>query len=638
MGKIPLNNFSLMRDDSPVLYAENFGIRRAGLSKLLMAMGYANNFLSEDTATMKKEAGNTIATIQGMDSIGTELSTMSYWLIDDNSNIWVSNYAATGYKLINTNEPCWYPDIKALGYGDDDSVIYTHNNSVGRIYRGLATGGSTTTLVDTSVDFTTLGLVAGDLVYNVTDNTLATINAGGIAANTLTITFVAGSAGGSFANTEKWAIVDPDWAALTDDEYTYSRQIIEFDEDFYILNGDALAQIVYGGAYVTTGFTAEFKLLESGYIARCGASNGDTTCVGANKNSRGKLFIWDKNSNGWNKKISIDNEVLSVIPYKNGYIYITSRAKLFFTDGYSTRTLSAMPGTNNRSDISINPKGMIVVEDVVYILGGAGSFSKDKKGIHVYFIEKDEWAYYPYDDTGTLGLAKHSHSSVGGILFWESSMDNLFYSASIEQLGNTKQCVLNKFLPVSLNNQGTVILGPVPLGKDRSINKIEVNMLPDEINYDASETEACTVICKLSDCHKPTWRYAQAKIDSANANEITIDATINGFADAEVGDEIVCVQGYNGFLRREITAISGADTATELWTLDSALPNVTKDNTYILVSPFRYYGMTSSSVLAQSLLEFHPEFIGDNVMIQIEIKGTASQPHLGIESVTIYYE
>jgi hypothetical protein len=282
---------------------------------------------------------------------------------------------------------------------------------------------------------------------------------------------------------------------------------------------------------------------------------------------------------------------------------------------------------------------MIVVEDVVYILGGAGSFSKDKKGIHVYFIEKDEWAYYPYDDTGTLGLAKHSYGSTGGIVFWDSSLDNLFYTASLEvSYGNTKQCVLNKFYPIALANQGTVVFSPISLGKDGTIKKIEVNLMPDEMQYDSSETQSCNVICRLSDCHKPMKRYAQVKVDSANADEITINATTEGWTDAEVGDEVMCVQGYNGFLRRNITAISGADTATELWTLDSDLPNVTKSGTLVVVSPFRYYGMTAQTVTSQGMLEFYPAFVGDNVMIEIEITGSASEPHLGIESVTIYYE
>lgn len=50
---------------------------------------------------------------------------------------------------------------------------------------GAATGGSTSTLEDSSVDFTTLGLAAGMVVYNITDSGYAAIST--IAAHTITL-------------------------------------------------------------------------------------------------------------------------------------------------------------------------------------------------------------------------------------------------------------------------------------------------------------------------------------------------------------------------------------------------------------------------------------------------------------------
>lgn len=639
MKQITLNNFSLMKEGSPTYYAENFGIETNGASRVLVPKHYATKFLDEDTATMKKEAGNVIDVVQGMDALGTGLADRYYYIIDGNSNVWVSGYNAAGYKLINTNESCSYPDIKGLGYGTDDSVVFAHNDAVGRIYRGVATGGSTTTLEDSSVDFTTLGLVAGDVVYNVTDNKLFTINAGGIAANTLTITAVAGSAGGSFASTESWAILDPDWAALTDNESTYSRQIIEFDEDFYILNGDALAKIVYGGAYDTTGFTAEYKSLEAGWIAQSAASNGDTICIGANKNSLGKLFIWDKNSNGWNKKIALENEVVAVTTYKNGYIYLT-QGSIYFTDGYSTRLLSMIPGATKRSTITSNPKGIMVLEDCLLVLGGQGGFSRLKYGVRIYDIAREEWTYCPFDDTGTLGLAKHSYGSTAGIWFWDSELNVLFYSFSRENgYGGSSQYVLDKFLFDSPIPQGTFITSPIHLGKNSQIKKIEVNLIPRDSDYDCAETMSVVVSCKLSDCHKPVWRYIRAKVESATAGVITVNGTTDGSADSEVGDEIMCVQGYNGFLRRTIDSATGVGTATEVWTLDSALPNVTLINTYIAVSPFKKCGMESKTITtSQGTLEWYPYFIGDNVMLELTVLGTTNYPTVCIESIRIFYE
>lgn len=624
---ITLRDFSLMKDGSHIYYAENFGIEDYGYGKVLVPMNIGNKVIDEDTATITKYDGNAIRKILGIDTIDEDTVNFLY-VIDDYSNIWcIKKSTVTGQKLGNIGLSCWYADIKATGVDVNSPIIFSVQSGLGIIYRGNATGGSATTLDDTTVDFTTLDISAGDRVYNIKDNKLFTIDAGGIAANQLTITAVDG---GDFANLDNYAIINPSWKILSDNDYTYGRQIIEFDEDFYILNGDALAIVTSALAY-----TAEHKAIESGWIARTGASNGDTIAIGCNKNNLGKIFFWDKHSNGWNKKIILTRKILSITAYGNNYIYVSGNS-LWITDGYSKRLLSIFPGTHERDDIDINPNGMTIVENKVIINGGADNYNKAKMGIWIYDILKDEWAYSPYDPAA--GTEKSNYGISKGIAFLDNNSNEILYSFKNSGYGWTNEYVLSEFQLASISSRGTVIFNPIPLGKNARIKKIEVNLVQSLKDSNNASSKSKTMTCKLSDCTRPLWRHQQANADSTNKSKIQVDGDVAGNADAQVGDEIFIQDGWNGHLRRRITAIANDGTNTEEWTLDIDLAELTKDNTTIIVMPFQLYGMDEKTITDETkMLEFYPNFYGDNVMIELTITGT-SYPMVAIESIKIYYE
>ncbi|HCJ67562.1 MAG TPA: hypothetical protein DHV62_09675, partial [Elusimicrobia bacterium] len=121
--------------------------------------------------------------------------------------------------------------------------------------------------------------------------------------------------------------------------------------------------------------------------------------------------------------------------------------------------------------------------------------------------------------------------------------------------------------------------------------------------------------------------------------------TASNYNAAKVGDTIFAIEGWNGFLRRVISSISGEGTSTETWTLDAALPNLMKYNTMIMVSPFQRYGTTAKSISvagatapALGIQEFYPSLLCDNVMVQIYMLATSNDFIPAIKSITIYYE
>lgn len=620
-----------MRDNSPIYYAESFITRNYGYGNVLYPALYGSPRITENTATVTSYTG-TFLNPAGMDSV--DIGGIEYaFMIDESSNVWLVNMTTnTGQKLINNNTSCDNPDIKATGSGVNDKVYFTSAQNVGRIHRGKATGGSSTTLVDTTVDFTTMGLAAGDRVYNITDNKLFTIDAGGIAANTLTITAVSG---GDFTNLDYYCVVDPNWSSLTDNKTDYGRQIIEFDEDYYILNGDALAIITSAGA-----FTAEHKSLESGWIAKSGASNGDTIAIAANKNSLGKIFIWDKNSNGWNRKIQWENAIDSIVSYGNSYIFF-SGGIIYFTDGYSTRKLSNLPDVYPQMGITIRPRGMIIYDDRV-IINSQNLRSRVMEGIYVYWILRNEWSFTPYD-TGTIGSGRDGYSADCSMIYFSSVFNRIYYSFSASGYGLTNTYVLATLFPDDGRVQSCVITNPIKLGKNAMIKKIEVDLVIDPY-IDATYTQTITIDCKITDCTRHLWNYAQPVSDSTVLNQITVNGTGDGYNAAKVGDTIFAVEGWNGFLRRVVSSISGEGTATEIWTLDADLPNLMKESTHLITSPFQRYGMTAKSISVTptsaplGIQEFYPDLMADNIMVQIYMLATSTDFIPAIKSITIYYE
>jgi hypothetical protein len=92
---------------------------------------------------------------------------------------------------------------------------------------GSATGGSATTLVDTTVDFTQLGLTVGMTVLNVPDGSQCVIQQ--ITVNTLTVSALTGGAANVWAAGNSYNILAGEYGVVTswagDDIYLFSSQV-----------------------------------------------------------------------------------------------------------------------------------------------------------------------------------------------------------------------------------------------------------------------------------------------------------------------------------------------------------------------------------------------------------------------------
>lgn len=92
---------------------------------------------------------------------------------------------------------------------------------------GTATGGGATSLQDTAVDFTDMGLVAGIYVRNVTDGSYGYIST--IAANELTLTTLSGGTANVFAAGDSYNILAGEYGVIVswdqDERYIFAANI-----------------------------------------------------------------------------------------------------------------------------------------------------------------------------------------------------------------------------------------------------------------------------------------------------------------------------------------------------------------------------------------------------------------------------
>ena len=93
---------------------------------------------------------------------------------------------------------------------------------------------------------------------------------------------------------------------------------------------------------------------------------------------------------------------------------------------------------------------------------------------------------------------------------------------------------------------------------------------------------------RISDNKEIFWQYGGSNAVGADKKTIQVNGTASVYNHAEVGDEILILQGVNGGCRRRITAIANPGTVTETWTLDSDMNANIESGTKFNIFPFTY--------------------------------------------------
>jgi hypothetical protein len=162
-------------------------------------------------------------------------------------------------------------------------------------------------------------------------------------------------------------------------------------------------------------------------------------------------------------------------------------------------------------------------------------------------------------------------------------------------------------------------LGDSPNAKHADSIKVDLAIL------EGDETITGTITMKVAPMNRRPWGLQKAKIAGVDTTHITVDGTALG--NVQEGDEIVILEGANAGLSRHVTAISGPGTATEVWTLDSAITSNIEADCYMNLTPFRKVDsktVTNAADLREMFFDVRNRYQGKKFLVKLQLSGLST--------------
>jgi len=534
----------------------------------------------------------------------------------------------------STSASLWSSDNPTIVRGTTDNILYTSASHLGVGYTGEATGGSTTTLVDSSVDFTALGVGTTygiNKVYNTTTGEEYEIT--NVTATTLTFaTATTGASDGdvyiAFVDTKfdfglGTHISGSDAHFLGQDSPgKWKRSFIKTQDKYFITNGNFLSSLDLD----ETNWDEEVKQLPPNHHATSMAENSGKIAVTCDYRGQGKLLLWDQTSSGWNNIISVNGTPYNVESYKNGFIFQV-RNRIYYTDGYQVQLITKILDIDDDSTTNFYLK---LIDDRLYVsISGSVSFSRLKSGIYIYDFNTG-WEYYPLEDKD----GDHNYTGrPGEIIEVSSSQSNSDYNKRIVFNGTaTSEYSICKMLTSPGNEYGATFYLELP--QKQKINGIELHLGHYSAKNYAESDSTVTVTVNYGDGKKPANKYSQT--DTTNCTTTYIE---NGYASgiigyAEVGDLLVMYEGPLAGERTYITEVVNTGDY-EGYNVSPALSAAPDDSDY-----FKWYSMkkaaskTLTGKIPSELLFPVNSFYSDKLFF--EVRFTDTNMDLNINSINIY--
>lgn len=535
------------------------------------------------------------------------------------------------------------PDLFQLPSGN---LIYTNNIAVGLIIRGKCkTGSSTTKIVDTSGrNFTTLGVTTANSVTNLVTGVnypITSISTTDSTNDTLNFTT---SGDSNTANDEFLVLVHqkfdlngtltiPTFIGQPSQTY-WSRQIKQFGDEFYILNGNYLAKL----ASDETVFEAGYKQLSKGFQATCFDINTDRMLIAARSVSQGfRLFLWDGYSDGFNNILKVDTEINAITNYRNGWVYFTDGV-LYFTDGYQVTELSKYSDASIVSSGFHQPdhfNGIVTNGQAIFTFVSEDNNNRIWNAVYMY-IPRVGWMVLPAILKSRLFGTVTSLSSKS-----YGTSTTSAYPTGIEVGLQYGTCNLtNDNFSSQYQNKAVVYFVRLPYTSQ--IKAIELNLGYSTTKYGLLSTASQA---KIS-VNIGEGRGALFNLNVATSVPSTTTVTVNGASiPGKVGDEIQFMPGgtsqaLNGE-RSFITSIANAGASNETWTISPAVSATVGTDHYMRVIKVKSTNPTSKTIGYDDLndpLIFYVDkgFISDKLFIEIVVTGITTPMPVCINSIKVY--
>jgi len=357
--------------------------------------------------------------------------------------------------------------------------------------------------------------------------------------------------------------------------------------------------------------------------------------IGANFNNRGVLMLWDVGADRaiapW---IWTEGKIYGIAKFDGIWVVSLGR-KLILTNGYS---ISRVYNTPDLADTGHNfgPRivtGMII--DGNYLIMGSSTvtgYNRQKRGFYILNLITGLWEFCPLSTFNT-----YTNSTTGAVFISSNRRRHVSYgdtalSPNQEYIGQLLQASSPSYFITEAFGEGS------PYKKTAEGIFINLHFARDE--YDTYTNPNWAIDVKLYNFRRQLWGWGQTKTASTSKDELTVDATVSGYNVAEIGDEITILEGLNAGEIRHIASMTGAGTATEVWTMDSDFSNLTETTKRIGIMPFQKVGsktITSDEMKDERLyIPVKKSIVGRKFLVKVFVKSMDyMNPH--ITGVTLVY-
>lgn len=378
--------------------------------------------------------------------------------------------------------------------------------------------------------------------------------------------------------------------------------------------------------------------LPAGYAIDHIVSNANGILIGGNVRSKGFLLLWDNLSDRaiapW---IWFDDSVLSICKNGANWTVITSRA-IYNTNGYSTEKLATGLLESSTSNMVANvPKSTIVIEDALHFFGTGTSRGWKRNVLYRLDLNTKLVEAYP-----RYTLNQGSPTCVA--MEYVSEINRLFLALN----GNGNENGVDYLFTSSAPECSTFITSNVGLGENQKVAKrikLRIRQSSKRVS-NISNTIAFKVAVKIADMKHTMYGFSQTKVASADESHITINGTIPSFLSPKIGHEIEFVGDSgvdtNAGYSRNVISKTGEGTATEVWTLDSALPEVPAMSQNMTITPFQLVSRKTVSVtdgeIIELIFEVKNSIKSSKFRIKVDIEANEQFSPLELSPIVFIYE
>lgn len=521
------------------------------------------------------------------------------------------------------------PDLLETANGN---ILYNGERYIGRGVRFKATGGTTTTIIDTTKNFVTLGFAANDKVTNLKTGIEYTITSITTTTNTNdTLNFTASGSNSTSAGDEIIAWEDDRFdmgssvrEVWQNEKQYWARQMKQYGDQYLIANGNYLSIISADESTID----ATYKQLPARHQALALETNQDKILISAEFNGLGKLLLWDNATNGWLNILEFDKPIKALTPYDTGWVFV-SRGIIYFTNGYQIKKLSDY-------GVSVEPSyfnGISTFFNRIYFCNTTQDFNRGIPGVYVFDF-KQGWSIvkcflgsYLNGIPTTVSIGNNSILDstiyIGGYKFLDSISEDANYSDA----SDNRSFIYYAVLPQYVNVKG-----------------IGLQISPSLYNY-LSQTSGgqCKIGVSIGDGRRGVFSKAQST--STTISETTIEVNGTSYVDNQVGDEVIVLGDLSGVStlvgeRTFIQSIANKGLSNETWTVSPAFSTTdTTDNVQLKMVRVRNFGIKTIpfNELNNEVLFFDGDGVqGNKLFIEVVVYGVSNAFNPQIEAINIY--